>query len=166
MSIKKLTVAAVAALGLSLGAYAAAAGPVNEGAALSSAKAPSTFTLIHGHGGGHGGGPGGGPGFGFSGMSRAPAMSMGGMAFAPQARFAAVPHAGIHSFGRAGAFPGGRHAVFFHGHRGFFRHGRFFPFYGVGLWDYGYGGGSCYWNCRAAGFGPGYCSVYAYNFCY
>jgi hypothetical protein len=35
---------------------------------------------------------------------------------------------------------------------------------GPGFW-WGGGGGSCYWNCRAAGFGPGYCSVYAYNFC-
>ena len=53
MSIKKLTVAAVAALGLSLGAYSASAGPLNEGAAFSSAKSPSTFTLVRsGMGGG------------------------------------------------------------------------------------------------------------------
>ena len=35
-----------------------------------------------------------------------------------------------------------------------------------GGYGYGNGGGSCYWNCRAQGFGPGYCSAYAYNFCY
>jgi hypothetical protein len=38
--------------------------------------------------------------------------------------------------------------------------------YGYGDYGYGYGGGSCYWNCRSAGYGPSYCSVYAYNFCY
>ncbi|MBI4725159.1 MAG: hypothetical protein HY765_09320 [Rhodomicrobium sp.] len=34
--------------------------------------------------------------------------------------------------------------------------------------DYYYGGGytgSCYWNCRNLGYGPGYCRAYAYNFC-
>jgi hypothetical protein len=68
MSIKKLTVAAVAALGLSLGAYSASAGPLNEGAAFSSAKAPSTFTLVRGMGGGGmGGGDMGHGGGGFGG---------------------------------------------------------------------------------------------------
>ncbi|MGA8770096.1 MAG: hypothetical protein WB610_06955, partial [Rhodomicrobium sp.] len=37
---------------------------------------------------------------------------------------------------------------------------------GVGLAGWGYGGGgSCYWNCRAAGYGPGFCSVNSYSFC-
>jgi hypothetical protein len=73
---------------------------------------------------------------------------------------------GHFGFGHRAFFHGGRTA-FFHGRRGFFRHGHFFPF-AVGLYGYGYGngGGSCYWNCRAQGFGPGYCSAYAYNFCY
>jgi hypothetical protein len=73
------------------------------------------------------------------------------------------PHFSPGFGGRSAFFHGGRHPAFFHGHR-FFRHGRFFgaPFYGVGI----YGGGGCYWNCRAAGFGPGYCSAYAWNFCY
>ena len=60
-------------LGLSLG-------PLNEGAAFSSAKAPSTFTLVRGMGGGgmgggmgHGGGFGGGMGGGHMG-----GMGMGG----------------------------------------------------------------------------------------
>ena len=41
------------------------------------------------------------------------------------------------------------------------------PFIGVGFDDYGwgYGGGSCYWNCRQF-YGPGYCRSYAWNFCY
>ena len=29
----------------------------------------------------------------------------------------------------------------------------------------GGGGGSCYWNCRNTGRGPGFCSTYAANFC-
>ena len=36
---------------------------------------------------------------------------------------------------------------------------------GVGWWGGDYYGGVCYWNCRSAGFGPGYCSAYAWNFC-
>ena len=98
MSIKKLTVAAVAALGLSLGAYSASAGPLNEGAAFSSAKTPSTFTLVRGGeawavaawatvaavlagamgGGGFGGGMGGGH---MGGMAMG--GHMGGMQAAP-----------------------------------------------------------------------------------
>jgi len=171
MSIKRITVAAIAALGLSLGAFSASAGPLSEGAAVLS-HSPSTFTLVRGMGGGHMGGFGGGfggMGHGFGGMG---GMGMRGMAFSPRAgvgtRFAAIPNGGINRFGRVGAF-NGRHAAFFHGRRGFFRNGRFIPFgVGVGLWDwdYGYGGGSCYWNCQASGYSSAYCSVYAYNFCY
>jgi hypothetical protein len=84
MSIKKLTVAAVAALGLSLGAYSASAGPVNEGVApLSSATSPSTFTLIRGGGGGGGmGGGGGHMGGGGGGMARMGGGSFGGSGMA------------------------------------------------------------------------------------
>lgn len=41
-------------------------------------------------------------------------------------------------------------------------------------WGYGYNsdtpysegdGGSCYWNCRNAGYGTGYCQSYSSNFC-
>ena len=51
-----------------------------------------------------------------------------------------------------------------------FRHGHFRggPFFGFGL-DYGYpgyGGGSCYWNCRSEGHGPRYCRAYAWEYCY
>jgi hypothetical protein len=93
---------------------------------------------------------------------------MGGMGMRPGGMHFARP-------GMAGRFHGGPgiagrgfagRSAFYHGHRGYWRGGRFFPFYGVGVWDYGYGGGSCYWNCRAAGYGPGYCSAYSYNFCY
>jgi hypothetical protein len=187
MSIKKLTVAAVAALGLSLGAYSASAGPLNGDAAFSSAKAPSTFTLVRGMGGGgmgggmgHGGGFGGGMGGGHMG-----GMGMGGHMGGMGGRSFAAPginrgfYGGRTAFYRPGiagrgvyagrGFPGGR-AAFHNGHRGFWRHGRFFPFVGVGVglwgWDYGYDGGSCYTNCLAAGYGAGYCSANAYNFCY
>jgi hypothetical protein len=107
--------------------------------------------------GGHGGG-GGGFGHGGGGMSHA---------------------GGVHSFGSAGRSPMmhgpviGRGPVMGHG-RVFarhFRHGHFRegPFFGFGL-DYGYpywyGGGSCYWNCRSEGHGPGYCRAYAWEYCY
>ena len=82
MSIKKLTVAAVAALGLSLGAYSASAGPVNEGIApLSSANSPSTFTLIRGGGGGGGGMGGGGGHMGGGGVGGGGMAHMGGGGF-------------------------------------------------------------------------------------
>src|SRR5208337_4756114 len=48
----------------------------------------------------------------------------------------------------------------------YWRNGRWW--YGpaaVGL-GVGVAGGSCYWNCRNAGHGPGFCSTYAANFCY
>ena len=83
MSIKKLTVAAVAALGLSLGAYSASAGPVNDGVVpLPLAKHASTFTLVaHGGGGGGGGGGGhmGGGGMGGGHMGGGFGGHMGGM---------------------------------------------------------------------------------------
>jgi hypothetical protein len=181
MFIKKLTVAAVAALGLSLGAYSASAGPLNESIPpLSSATSPSTFTLVRGMGGGgmgggmgHGGGFGGGMGGGHMG-----GMGMGGRSFAAPGINRGF-YGGRTAFYRPGiagrgvyagrGFPGGRTA-FHNGNRGFWRHGRFFPFVGVGVglwgWDYGYDGGSCYTNCLAAGYGAGYCSANAYNFCY
>jgi hypothetical protein len=139
MSIKRTVLAAAATLAFSIPACAAQISPMND-AVTGGGKPQSTLTLIM-HGGGFGG------------------MRPGG--FGP--RFSPGGHFGFH---HPAFFHGGRTA-FFHGRRGFFRHGRFFPF-GVGLYGYGwgYGGGSCYWNCRAQGFGPGYCSAYAYNFCY
>ncbi len=206
MSIRKLTVAAVAALGLSLGAHSASAGPVNEGIApMSSATSQSTFTLIRGGGGGGGGHMGGGGGgmghmggggFGGGGMSHMGGNSAAWEACVPVVRSSVAPdlvagppacrdeqglHGGRAAFYRPGiagrgiyagrGFNGGRTALY-RGHRGYWRHGRFFPLVGVGLWGwdgdygYGYGGGSCYWNCRAAGYGPGFCSVNSESFCY
>ncbi len=161
MFIKKIAVAAVAALGLSLGAYSASAAPQNDGAPAP-LNPQSTFTLIRAGGGGHMGGGGGhmgghmgGMGGHFGGMG---GMRMGGM------RMGAGPRMGGRYAFAGGRVAGGRYAggrtVFYHGRRGYWRGGRFFPFFGI------YAGGSCYWNCRAQGFGPGYCSAYAYNFCY
>ncbi len=176
MSIKKLTVAAIAALGLTLGAYSASAGPVSEGAALPAAKAPSTFTLVFGHGGG-GGGHGGGGGMGFGG-----GMGHGGMGFSGSMG---------HSFGSMGHSYGGMGMM----------HGPGVGHFTAAGWPVTVStaaaqlsitvtaaigamgtssrsmalacgimamamGGSCYWNCRAAGYGPGFCSVNAYDFCY
>ncbi len=176
MSIKKLTFAAVAALGLSLGAYSASAGPVSEGAALPAAQAPSAFTLV-GHGGGGGGGGGGGHGGGGFGGGFGGGMGHGGGGFGGFSGGMGHSFGGMgHGYGGMGMMHGGMagrgvhggRMAFNHGHRGYWRNGRFYPFYGIGLWDYGYGydGGSCYWNCRAAGYGPGFCSVNAYSFCY
>ena len=169
MPIKKITVAAVAALGLSIGASSASASPVNQGAtAPAFSKAPSTFTLIAAHmggGGGHMGGGMGGMHFGGGGMSH-----MGGAHFAGGGmRYSGPRIGGFHGYGRPtgfynsgpARFHGGRTA-FYHGHHGHWRHGHWYPFVGVGI----YAGGSCYWNCRAAGYGPAYCSAYSYNFCY
>lgn len=89
----------------------------------------------------------------------------------PRGRFVAGRRfAGRGAFVRGGRFA--RNTRFFRGRRfvRVFRGGRWI-WAPVGLyagwWDgYGYGyGGSCYWNCRAAGYGPGYCSAYAFNFC-
>ena len=155
MSIKRTVLAAAATLALSVPAYAAQISPMND-AVTGGSKPQSTLTLIMHGGGGFGGMHGGGfamHGGGFGGMHP--------RGFGPH--FGPGGHFG---FGHRAFFHGGRTA-FFHGRRGFFRHGHFFPF-AVGLYGYGYGngGGSCYWNCRAQGFGPGYCSAYAYNFCY
>jgi hypothetical protein len=47
----------------------------------------------------------------------------------------------------------------------YWRNGRWWwgPAGGVGI--VAGGGGSCYWNCRNAGHGPGFCRTYAANFC-
>jgi hypothetical protein len=190
MSIRQSIVAGAAALVLSLPLSSLLAAPVNEAAP---AAAKSTFTLIRGHGGGGGGGGGGGMGMSHGGMGMSHGgmgmshggmgMSRGGMgmsrgmgagsfrsagpSFSGQ-RFGSVrPNFGPR-FGRfegrrfeGGAFRGGRSA-FYHGRRGHWRHGHWYPFYGLGV----YAGGSCYWNCRAQGYGPGYCRAYAYDFCY
>jgi hypothetical protein len=67
MSVKRLLIVSVAALGLSLSGYAASAGSVAQSGAASIdqstvVNSKSTFTLVRGHGGGRGGMRGGGRG--------------------------------------------------------------------------------------------------------
>jgi hypothetical protein len=79
--------------------------------------------------------------------------------------------AGRGRFTKGGRFIGRRA---FAGRSRFIRGRRFVRVFRGGRWIwapagiyagwYGYDG-SCYWNCIAAGYGPGYCAVYAYNFC-
>ncbi|MGO8953711.1 MAG: hypothetical protein ACLPWS_10170 [Rhodomicrobium sp.] len=142
--------AVLAALGLFAASQVAFAGTLTSSLGNQPA-APGTIVLAIGHGGhgGAGGGYGGGFGGGFGGF--------GGKA------------AGIGGYSGHPAFApgGGRFA-----HRGHFRgRRRFFggPFIGWGYdydYPYWYDSGSCYWNCRNSGYGPGYCRAYAYNFCY
>ena len=72
-----------------------------------------------------------------------------------------------HGHGHGGGHHGGgHHGGFHHGgfhHGGHWGHGRR-GYWRGGRW-YG-GGGSCYWNCINAGYGPGYCSVNSWEFCY
>jgi hypothetical protein len=179
MSIRQSIVAAAAAVVLSLPLYSASAGPVNEAAPAAS---KSTLTLIGERGRGGGGGMGMRPG----GMGMKPGgmgMRPGGMGMRPggmgAGSFRAGPSFSGHRFRpmgpnfgpRFGKFEGRRfegprfragRAGFYHGRRGYWRHGRWYPFFGLGI----AAGGNCYWNCRAEGYGPAYCSAYAYDFCY
>lgn len=143
---------ALAALGLFAASHAASANPLSPN--LDTAKAVSNPII---HVATHAGGGMGGGGH---------AMSMGG---GPHGMGAGGIHngaGGIHNFG-LGHSPvignGGVSARHFHQGR---RLGGAFIGFG---YDYGnpywYDNGSCYWNCRNAGYGPGYCQAYAYNFC-
>jgi hypothetical protein len=78
---------------------------------------------------------------------------------------AGIAGGGVHSFAGPSRSFAGRNFAGGHWRHGHFRRG-IGPF--AGFWydyDYGYGG-SCYWNCRNAGYGPSYCRAYADNFCY
>jgi hypothetical protein len=47
------------------------------------------------------------------------------------------------------------------------RHHRRRRSFGPGFTGWGYDtGGSCYWNCRSAGYSAAYCRAHAWNFCY
>jgi hypothetical protein len=153
MNIKRILVVAVAALGMSAAAvFSASAGPASSALAVEGGKAAqpkSTFDLIRGghHGGHFGGHMGGFRHFGGPGMKHfgGPARYYGG----PRMRHLGGP------------------AHWGHGRRGYWRNGRWYwygaPFIGLGLYGYG---NSCYWNCINNGYGPAYCSAYAYDFCY
>jgi hypothetical protein len=100
--------------------------------------------------------------------------------FARRGRFVGTrAFAGRGRFARGGRFVGTRafagRSRFIRGRRfvRVFRGGRWIwapvglyaSWWDDGYWGDGYDGGSCYANCRASGYGPRYCSIYAYNFC-
>lgn len=159
MSIRQSIVAAAAALLLSLPLNSAFADPVNKAAP---AAPKSTFTLIRGHSTGGGGG-GRSMSMGHSSMG-AGSFRSSRSSFSGQ-RFSSVRPSFGSRFGRVegrrfeGRRSRGGRTAFYNGRRGHWRNGHW---YGLGV----YAGGSCYWNCRAQGYGPGYCSAYAYDFCY
>ncbi len=138
MSIKQITIAAVAALGLSVAAFSASAGAANE-----NAGSPLTVLAAHNTGGGGGAHPGGG-----GGMHPGAGMHPGG-----------GMHPGRGAMNRAGGGFDGRHAGDGGGRHGYWRGGH---------WYWGapvvFRGG-CYSTCLSRGFGPYYCRANAYRFC-
>jgi hypothetical protein len=158
--MKKLrfTIALVAAglLAASQVSYASALAP-NLGGQKTSTS--SLVVPVKGGGGGHGGG-----GHGSFSAGRA---SSGG-----HGNFTAGRTMGRSTMGHN--YTMGRSTMMGHGrmYARHFRHNRGFDGDAFPLWGYGYdslylegGDASCYWNCRSAGYGPGYCQANAYNFC-
>ena len=147
MRIKRLLISAVAVLGLSalgLSPSANAAAPSAGGAGHDplAAKAKSTFTLISRRGsGGYRGG-----------------LDPWRGGFVRPYAFAAPPvYYGGYSFRRTNLhwrqdYIGGW--------------GGWVWEWPVGVGPVGWSGRNCHWKCRAAGYRPGYCRMYAYNFCY
>jgi hypothetical protein len=162
MSMKRLMIASIATLALSLSGYTTLAEPTaNPDATLAgqsvAAGPESNLTLVRGPGGRGGGGGG----RGFSGGGRS--FSRG---FSPGARsFSRAPASRSYMMNRR---PGSRATLRNYGGRrviGHHRHRRFINGAWVWVWDdWGYDG-SCYSNCIAAGYSPRYCSVYSDNFC-
>jgi hypothetical protein len=159
MKMTSIIMPAIAAFGFALMSHAAFAETAlaSKAGAESLQKAPSTFTLIR-----RGGGMGG---------MRATRVRGGGMR---GPRFAAVRTG---PRGRAAVVRGGNRTAFIRGRRvgGRFVGGRRVRYWRNGRWWWGptaagigvgAGGGSCYWNCRNAGHGPGFCRAYAFNYCY
>jgi hypothetical protein len=154
--------AVLAALGLTLSATGASAAPAAQASpeaatGASSHGAKSTFVLIKSHGGGSVGGGGMSRGMG-SGMGRSSMGPRMGGSMGPRMGTRGPGMRAMRMNGRVGYGGGWRHR----------RHGRGIFVYGDGYGYDGYddyGGGSCYWNCRRSGYGPGYCRAYASNFC-
>lgn len=144
--------AVLAALGLALSGSGASSAPAAQGSPEApSHGAKSTFVLIKSHGGG---------------MGRSMGSGMGRSSMGPRMGGSMGPRMGTRSLGMRAMRMNGR--VRFEGGRHHRRHGRGIFIYGGGYGYDGYddyGGGSCYWNCRHSGYGPGYCRAYAYNFC-
>ncbi len=156
MRMKWITTAAIAAVGFTFLAPGASAGSVAQSgaaavdnAAIAGAIKGNAFELIR-SGGGRGGG-GGMRGGGGRGMHMRGGGGRGGMRGT--------------RMGFRGHMRGGRHFARFHHqhHRRFWRHGRW---YGGTVGYGGGGGGSCFWNCRNAGYSSNYCRFNSANFCY
>ena len=146
--------AAVAVFGLFTAGQVAFAGTVSPDASTPEAAASGVTLAAHSAGGGGErlGGGGGGGGRGGSFASGGVGVSRGGINSGRA--FSTGPRSG------RGYVREGR------GSYGYRRRGYgFAPFVGYGYNDTYYGGGSCYWNCRSSGYGPGYCRSYAVNFC-
>jgi hypothetical protein len=152
MKLKQLIVTAIATAGLT---FAAQAAPAPYGGAAEQANSGAILVGGHGgHGGGHGGGHfGGGLGGGHFG---------GGSHFSGGGHFSAPRFSGGHYGGRhlGGGNWGGRSWS----HRG--GHWRGHGYRRGGYYYYGWGGGSCYGNCLAAGYSSSYCAVHSYDFCW
>jgi hypothetical protein len=163
MSIRRLMIASIATLALSLPGYTTLAEPsattdaVPAGQSLAAGH-ESDLTLVRSPGGGR---SSGGVSRGFSGGARGFSRGHSGGARS----FSRAPAGRSFMYQRPGSRAimrnyGGRRVI---GHH--HRHRRFVNGAWVWVWDdWGYGG-SCYTNCREAGYGPRYCSVYADNFC-
>jgi hypothetical protein len=140
MKLKQLFVTAIATAGLT---FAAQAAPASYGGVAD--QASSRVILVGGHGGGgHGGGGHFGGGRHFGGGSHFSAPRFGGGHFSAP-RFGGGHYGARHLGG--GHWRG-------HGHRR------------GGYYYYGWGGGSCYGNCLAAGYSSSYCAVHSYDFCW
>ena len=164
MKLTHLMGAAAVTMGLALAAQPVLAGAVVPESAVLAGQVSSGVTQVWGGGGHHGGGGwhGGGGGhyhiYGGGGNH----FYGGGHRF----------YGGNHMYGgnhRYGAYnhygPYNHYGNWHHHHhwgygRGYYGWGYGYPYYG-----YGYGGGSCFDNCIAAGYGPGYCTTYSANFC-
>ena len=151
--------ATAAVLGLFIAGEVASADTVSPSTGAQPAPASAVIPAAHGggHGGFGGGGGRGGGGFAFGGGA---GIRGGGPGLNGGRAFGSGP--GFRGGGRSYAFDG--RGGYGRGRRGYYGYG-YGPFVGFG-YDYPYyGGGSCYWNCRNSGFGPSYCSAYAFNFC-
>jgi hypothetical protein len=151
MCTKRLIIASIATLALSLSGYTVLAEPSanpDAGTLQQSAADPGrSLTFVRGgHGGGHGGG----------GSSRGLSTSRSTYSRGPGSMMM-----NRRSLNRGMMWDHSHRRV----HRHHFRHRRFVNGVWVWVWDdYDYGG-SCYSNCLEAGYSPRYCSRYADNFC-
>jgi hypothetical protein len=120
-------------------------------------------------GGGHGGGGGGHGSFSSGGHAN---FTAGRGSSGGRGNFTAGRSMGRSTMGNNNTM--GRSMMMGHGrtYARHFRHNGGFDGDSFPGWGYGYdslylegGDTSCFWNCRNAGYGAGYCQVNSYNFC-